>query len=82
MSTKRTTSTDESTATAAAAALPAEQRGLECRQCGCRHFEVCYTRQQENQIMRVRQCRHCGRRLVTYEKPVGIPPATTRNSPV
>ena len=81
MSTKRTPSTRAPTATAATAMLPArqadavaspaEQRGLECRACGCRHFEVRYTRQQTNRIMRVRQCRHCGRRLVTYEKPAG-----------
>jgi len=44
-----------------------DQRGLECRNCGCRHFEVLYTRQRPGSIMRVRQCRHCGKRLVTRE---------------
>ena len=41
--------------------------GLECRACGCRHFEVLYTRPRPGGIMRVRQCRHCGKRLVTRE---------------
>jgi hypothetical protein len=45
----------------------AERRGLECRACGCRHFEVLYTRPRPGGIMRVRQCRHCGKRLVTRE---------------
>lgn len=45
--------------------------GLECLTCGCRHFRVGWTRQQDKRIMRVRFCRHCGRRLVTYEKPAG-----------
>ena len=44
-------------------------RGLECRACGCRHFEVLYTRPRPGGIMRVRQCRHCGKRLVTREVP-------------
>ena len=45
------------------------QGGLVCRQCGCRHFEVLYTRRRPGSIMRVRQCRHCGKRMVTREVP-------------
>jgi transcriptional regulator NrdR family protein len=42
--------------------------GVECRECGCRHFEVLYTRRLANGvILRRRACRHCGRRLTTYE---------------
>ena len=67
MSTKRTLSTREPVATAATATLPAGQRGLECRACGCRHFEVLYTRPRPGGIRRVRQCRHCGKRLMTRE---------------
>lgn len=36
-------------------------------QCGCRHFYVVYTRRQANKIMRRKECRHCGRRIVTFE---------------
>jgi len=46
-----------------------DQRGLVCRHCGCQHFEVLYTRQRPGSIMRVRRCRHCGKRLVTREAP-------------
>ena len=77
MSTKRTLSTRAPAAMAAtgtlparqgdAVASPAERHGLECRACGCRHFEVLYTRPWPNGIMRVRRCRHCGKRLMTRE---------------
>jgi hypothetical protein len=47
----------------------ANQRGLECPRCGCRHFHVLYTRAAiGGRILRRRECRHCGRRLTTYEK--------------
>jgi hypothetical protein len=42
-------------------------RGLECRGCGCRDLRVLYTRYRAGSIVRVRACRHCGRRLVTRE---------------
>ena len=45
------------------------RRGLECPRCGCRHFHVLYTRAAiGGRILRRRECRHCGRRLTTYEK--------------
>lgn len=47
--------------------------GLECRNCGCRHFYVVYTRPAERGITRVRACRHCGRRIVTRETILGDP---------
>ena len=75
MGTKRTLSARAPTATATlparqadAVASPAERRGLECRVCGCRHFEVLYTRPWPGGIMRVRRCRHCGKRLMTRER--------------
>jgi hypothetical protein len=46
-------------------------RGLECSRCGCRHFEVVYTRPTHDGIARVRACRHCGRRITTRERIVG-----------
>ena len=49
-----------------------EKRGLECPGCGCRHMEVLYTRPAwGGRILRRRECRHCGRRVTTYEKPQG-----------
>jgi transcriptional regulator NrdR family protein len=46
-------------------------KGLVCRTCGCRHFEVLYTRPAfGGRLLRRRACRHCGRRLTTYEQPV------------
>jgi hypothetical protein len=55
------------------AAPPAEsQRGLECRKCGCRDLRVVYTRSgRGGHIVRRRECRHCGQRLVTWEKVIG-----------
>jgi transcriptional regulator NrdR family protein len=42
--------------------------GLVCPKCGCRHFAVVYTRPRVGYIMRVRSCRHCGKRVVTRER--------------
>ena len=45
-----------------------DQRGLECRHCGCKHFRVIYTRPAwGGRIMRRRECRHCGKRMTTWE---------------
>jgi transcriptional regulator NrdR family protein len=52
---------------------PSDQtKGICCVKCGCRHFEVVYTRAvRDARIMRRRACRHCGRRITTYETVVG-----------
>lgn len=43
--------------------------GLLCHRCGCRHFRVIYTRRRPSgDILRRRECRHCGTRIVTIEK--------------
>ncbi|OHB51751.1 MAG: hypothetical protein A2Y12_01315 [Planctomycetes bacterium GWF2_42_9] len=42
--------------------------GLECRNCGCRHFYVDGTRAAKNQIIRYRLCRNCGKRHTTVER--------------
>jgi DNA-directed RNA polymerase subunit RPC12/RpoP len=48
---------------------PETRRGLECRQCGCRHFRVIYTRPAfDGKLVRRRECRHCGKRIITWEK--------------
>lgn len=45
-----------------------EKRSLECRRCGCKHFQLLYTRQlRGGRLLRRRQCRHCGRLVTTYE---------------
>jgi hypothetical protein len=47
-------------------------RGLACRACGCRHFRVVYTRPAGGgRIIRCRECRYCGKRMMTTEKPLG-----------
>lgn len=46
-----------------------EVRGLTCARCGCRHFRVIYTRPAwGGRILRRRECRHCGKRVTTWEK--------------
>ena len=47
-------------------------KGLVCRGCGCRHFRVLYTRRAwGGRLLRRRACRHCDRRMTTYEQPAG-----------
>lgn len=46
-----------------------QQRGIVCPRCGCAHFRVIYTRASWGErIIRRRECRHCGRRITTYER--------------
>jgi transcriptional regulator NrdR family protein len=43
-------------------------RGIVCPQCGCRHFYTTNTEPlRDGRIRRRKECRHCGRRIVTYE---------------
>jgi hypothetical protein len=43
-----------------------DQRGLECRKCGCKHFRVIYTRPAlGGRLVRRRECRHCGKPFTT-----------------
>jgi transcriptional regulator NrdR family protein len=47
-------------------------RGLRCRYCGCGHFHVVYTRPAfGGKLVRRRECRHCGRRITTWERVIG-----------
>lgn len=49
-----------------------DQVGLVCRACGCRHFYVVYVRARRGgRIMRRRECRHCGKRITTWESTYG-----------
>ena len=46
-------------------------RGIECPKCGCRHFYTTHTEPlRDGRIRRRKECRHCGRRIVTYEAPM------------
>jgi transcriptional regulator NrdR family protein len=45
-------------------------RGIECPKCGCRHFYTTNTEPLcDGRIRRRKVCRHCGRKIVTYEAP-------------
>lgn len=47
----------------------AEGRGIECPRCGCGHFSVIETRRTYGQrILRRRECRNCGRKIMTIER--------------
>lgn len=49
---------------------PKQPAGIECPQCGCRHFYTTHTEPlRDGRIRRRKFCRHCGRKLVTYEAP-------------
>lgn len=49
-----------------------KEKGIECTVCGCRHFSVIYTRPQPSgSIVRRRECRNCGKRVTTVERPIG-----------
>jgi len=41
--------------------------GLTCPRCGCADLRVNNTRCMPGRIVRYRQCRHCGRKVTTYE---------------
>ena len=46
------------------------ERGIPCRKCGCCHHRVIRTvRTFRGRIGRRRECRHCGYRFWTYERP-------------
>jgi len=52
-------------------AAPKSDTGLACPRCGCRHLPVHYTRKRRGHVLRLRICRHCGRRLATRERSSG-----------
>jgi len=44
--------------------------GFPCPACGCCHFHVISTRWSGGvKIVRRRECRYCGRRMTTFERP-------------
>ncbi len=42
-------------------------KGVVCPRCGCADLRVRNTRYAVGRIVRYRQCRHCGKRITTYE---------------
>ena len=47
--------------------------GICCPQCGCRHFYTTHTEPlRDGRVRRRKVCRHCGRKIVTYESPIGV----------
>lgn len=49
---------------------PRQERGISCPNCGCRHFNTTHTEPlRDGRIRRRKECRHCGRRIVTFESP-------------
>jgi len=44
------------------------KRGIACPRCGCRHLRTTHTeRLPSGRVRRRKVCRHCGRRILTYE---------------
>lgn len=59
-----------------------DDRGIRCPRCHCRHRPADPTQVKKtialgpsSAIQRVRVCRHCKKRFVTYERVAGVPPA-------
>jgi hypothetical protein len=47
-----------------------EQGRLACPTCGCHHLPVYYNKHRGGVHIRVRICRHCGRRVTTWERAI------------
>jgi hypothetical protein len=49
--------------------VESERLGLVCPRCECQHFRVVYlARKPGGVLMRLRECRHCMRRVITRER--------------
>ena len=52
--------------------IAGQKAGLVCRACGCQHFRVVYLKRLlAGVVMRRRECRHCGKRIITREAAMG-----------
>lgn len=52
------------------AATTNDDRGLRCSHCGGQRLRVIYTRPKSGgRIVRRRECKSCGKRVTTWEKP-------------
>lgn len=48
-----------------------DQPGIRCPRCGCCDLRTTHTIRQPGSVKRYRRCRHCGRRVTTYERTPG-----------
>jgi transcriptional regulator NrdR family protein len=45
-----------------------DELGIRCPRCACRHFKTTHTEPlRDGRIRRRKVCRHCGRKIVTFE---------------
>ncbi len=61
----------------------ADELGIECPRCGCRHFEVTHVWRHPDEIKRRKKCRNCGRPVTTIERrmlPVSLDGNSAANS--
>lgn len=66
-----------------AALIPRSERGICCPKCGCRHFFTTHTEPLcDGRIRRRKTCRHCGKRVITYEAPLGASPGSGDRTPL
>jgi transcriptional regulator NrdR family protein len=57
-----------------AARAKREDLGIQCPRCGCRHFHTTNTEPlRDGRIRRRKACRHCGRKVVTFEAVPAVP---------
>lgn len=55
--------------------------GIACPQCGCRHFYTTHTEPlRDGRIRRRKVCRHCGRKLLTFESTTAGPGAKDKTA--
>ncbi len=50
-----------------------KKQGVECPNCGCRHFYVLLTLRRAQSVICVRRSRHCSRLLVSHERVIRRP---------
>jgi hypothetical protein len=48
-----------------------DEKGLACRNCGCKHFYTDHTKKGVGMVIRYKHCRHCGKRAVSIERIAG-----------
>ena len=58
-----------------------DQAGIACPQCGCRHFFTTHTEPlRDGRIRRRKVCRHCGRKVLTFESTTAGPRAKDKTA--
>lgn len=63
------TTPDDRKAADAAEKAEATAKGLTCPKCGCRRMPAVYSKPKDGgKVQRQRECRDCGRKIVTIER--------------